>query len=502
MRRVLLTLLLIVLTLAARARLAALQVESDFHPNQKSSALPHYPNCRFGAAAPSDISPYDTASLNLGWYVNWGISLSPDTPGGLEFVQTVRLVQSGSNSWDFKPGQSWTSLSNAVTANPGVIWLIGNEPDSPYQDDMAPEAYAYAYHDVYHLIKSVDPAAQVGIGGVVQPTPLRFEYLDRVWNTYSQTYSETMPVDLWNIHTFILRETTVLPDPEPCGPDTFQMWGAYIPPGSTAQTGELYCVRDQDSLDIFWQRIRDFRQWMADKGERDKPLIVTEHGILFPEDEGYPDEDGIIFSQVRVGSFMTSTFELMLNETDPYVGYPYDGNRLVQRWIWFSLAENPNAWGGTLFDPEMHTLRPLGQTCREYTNAITPTVDLLAARAYADPVVYQYEGQPVAATLKAVVSNAGNISTTRPITVTFYDGPPGEAGTNPIGAAQVIVGGLQGCADYEVVQTEWPGLGPGARRFYVEVSGGDGDSPANNVAEGLVLIATHRVFLPAVPREY
>jgi hypothetical protein len=420
----------------------------------------------------------------------------------MEFVQMVRLEQEGVDGWDFAHGGTVTGTLNVVAANPGATWLIGNEPDSPFQDDMVPQAYAHAYHDVYYLIKGADPTAQVGIGGVVQPTPLRMAYLDQVWNTYYQTYSETLPVDFWNIHTFILRETAVAPDPEPCGPNTIPVWGAYIPPGSTAETGELYCMRDQDNLAIFWQRIRDFRQWMADKGQRDKPLIITEYGVLFPED--YVDEDGISFNQTRVGTFMSGTFELMLNERDPLVGYPYDDHRLVQRWAWFSLSEDPHAWGGTLYDPSTHELRPLGQSFRDYTNAITPTVDLLAARVYADPAVQWYEGQPVTATLKAVLSNIGNVSTTQSISVTFYDGPPDQASSNPIGEVQTIVGGLQGCADYGEAEVKWPEREAGAHWFYVKVDSTDDVSEAdenNNVTSGLLLLATQRSFLPLIARD-
>ena len=460
---------------------------------QSTVAFDPYPNCRFGVTTGSDLLDYDVASLNAGWYLNWTTWMSPPHPGGAEYMQMVRLTQDG-NGYAVSPPT--TTLLSLVDAHPGATWLIGNEPDgfplAADTDSMYPDIYARAYHDLYYLVKNRDPSAQIAIGAIIQPTPLRFEYLDTVWDTYYQTYSETMPVDIWNVHSFILRETTVVPDPEPCE-GTIPIWGAYVPRGATAATGELYCIRDQDDLDIFWQRIREFRQWMASRGERNKPLIITEYGVLFPED--YDDEDGRLFSQPRVGAFMTSTFDLMLNETDPLIGYPYDDNRLVQRWAWFSLSE-AEVMGGALFDEQTKDLRLLGQYFRDYTAAITPTVDLVVARTYAAPAVFWYEEAPVTTTLKAVVSNIGNISTSLPITVTFYDGPPGEPGTNPIGAELVIVGGLQGCADYEVVETEWSGLAVGTHQFYVKVTGEAGGLVTNNVAEGKVLVANYRVVLP------
>jgi hypothetical protein len=460
-------------------------------------AVENYPSCRFGVTAEGDITAYDTAALNTGWYVNWGFEESPATPGGMEFVNIVRVKQVGVDGWDFKSGASWPSLNDAIAASPGALWLVGNEPDSHFQDDMLPKAYANAYHDLYAFIKAQDPKAQVGIGGIVQPTPLRFSYLERVLSAYADVYGGAIPVDVWNIHSFILRETIEAPDPDPCGENTIPVWGAYIPPGNGSQSGELYCMRDQDDLGIFWQRIREFRRWMAENGQRYKPLIITEYGVLFPED--YSDEDSRPFSQSRVGAFMTGTFDLMLNQSEPTIGYPYDGNRLVQRWAWFSVNGNPYDMGGTLFDPATKQIRLLGEMYRDYTSVITPTVDLMA---YTVPAVYLHEGPPVTATIRAVVSNKGNVSTTSPVTVTFYDGPPGDAGTNQIGAPSVISAGLNGCAEYGVVETQWAGLNPGVHRFYVSVAGGSTGLQDDNVAEGIVLVAISRAFLPEFYKEH
>jgi len=457
----------------------------------------NYPSCRFGVGTGGDISQYDVAALNLGWYVNWRSTQSPQIPAGLEYVRTIRLMQVGTNGWAMV-SPAIGQLTATVQANPGALWLIANEPDSPFQDDMVPEVYAHAYHDVYYLIKGLDAAARVAISGIVQPTPLRFTYLDTVRETYHQAYGETMPVDVWNIHTFILRETIHPPDPEPCGPNTIPVWGAYVPPGSSAQAGKLYCVRDQDNIEVFKQRIRAFRQWMDNNGERDKPLIVTEYGILFPED--YEDEDGVAFSRERVRDFMYRTFDFFMNETDPLTGYPYDENRLVQRWAWFSVDGNPWNWGGTLFDPVTHALRPLGGDFRAYTDAFPPAVDLVAVQAFAEPATILYEGVPVTVTLKILASNVGNTATAGPVTVTFYAGPVGQS-ENVISEPQVITQSLRGCADYTVVSVAWEGLDVGGHPFSVQVQAGDVDvNMSNNIAQGIVLIATERLFLPLVLR--
>ncbi len=81
---------------------------------------------------------------------------------------------------------------------------------------------------------------------------------------------------------------------------------------------------------------------MRDHGQRNKPLIISEYGVLFTEDRG--------FTVDRVNDYMTNTFRYLLYATDPDIGYPADGNRLVQRWLWFSLNSPPWKWNGSLFD--------------------------------------------------------------------------------------------------------------------------------------------------------
>ena len=94
-----------------------------------------------------------------------------------------------------------------------------------------------------------------------------------------------------------------------------------------------------------------FRRWMKDHGQQNKPLIISEYGVLMALGYGFPAD--------RVNDFMTASLTYLLNATDPDLGYPSDGNRLVQRWAWFSLNECPYdadpeypAWGfnGALFD--------------------------------------------------------------------------------------------------------------------------------------------------------
>jgi hypothetical protein len=272
----------------------------------------------------------------------------------MEYVQMIR-VSGGTYS------PNLATLGSIVDNNPGSLWLIGNEPDCIWQDNSLPSEYAAVYHELYGFIKSRDPSAQVAIGGIVQPTPLRLEYLDMVWDAYQSLYGEMMPVDVWNIHNMILREEK-------------GSWGCEIPPGIDADQGMLYDVQDNDDIEIFQQQIVAFRQWMKEKGERDKPLIVSEYGVLMPEVYG--------FDYARVKAFMYASFDYFTTATDDSLGYPADENRLVQRWAWYSLNDDDfEGWPSShhLFDPETQQITQLGIDYGDYIQSLTSGI---AGKAY------------------------------------------------------------------------------------------------------------------------
>jgi hypothetical protein len=218
------------------------------------------------------------------------------------------------------------------------------------QDEMVPEIYAQAYHEIYTAIKSVDPTAQVAIGGMVEFSDLRSQYLERVWNEYSRLYGQIMPVDVWNIHLYVLSE----------GPNNV---GAGVPAGFSETSGVQYAINDNKDFTKAWPQIVSLRTWMKNHGQQNKPLIISEYGVNFPAwmdpSQGtytcptYPDTTGCPFSPEQVRDrMMYPSFDTFLKLPDPQgladpnnpvsptyadIGYPADGNRLVQRWNWFSI---------------------------------------------------------------------------------------------------------------------------------------------------------------------
>ncbi len=445
-----------------------------------------YPNCRFGVGlVRNSITDYDIGALNAGWYLDWITSQNPLRPNGIEYMQMIRLKQVDSTTYTYTP--SGSALDAIIAANPGAAWFIGNEMDRRiYQDEMLPELYAQAYHDIYHLLKSRDPTCLVGIGGVVQPTPLRLEYLDTILNTYTALYNTRLPTDIWNIHSFILRERDEsLPG----------SWGAGIPPGSTALEGIVYNIIDVDDMNIFKQRIVDFRQWMKNKGEQEKPLWITEYGILFPS--YYYDETGRSFDHDRVKTFLYATFDFFMNTTEASTGYPYDDNHLVQRWLWYSVDDTN--YGGYLFDPTTKAIELIGQDYGSYTSALAPVVDLQPVKFSSDPPSPVSAEGPITFTLQALVSNVGNIAipASQTIEVNFYD-----ADTNTqIGATQTISGGLGGCAGLSTAQVTWTDVSNGFHNLRVTVDPGGSiaeSNEANNSKTGGILVARTTIVLPII----
>lgn len=312
------------------------------HPLELASPVPGSLRSRVGVGWPRSLVPLDESvvqRLGFGWYLDWGTKVEPLLADGLEFAQ---LIHVGNAPF---PASRRNELARTIAANPGALWFISNEPDVPWQDNVTPEEYARQYNRYYRYIKSLDPTARVAIGGVSQPTPLRLQYLDRVLAAFQERFGRPMPVDVWNVHAFVLREER-------------DSWGVSIPPGfPKVDQGTLYEIEDHDDLAIFQRQILDFRRWMADNGYRNWPLIVSEYGVLMPEEYGFPPE--------AVIDFLQQSMDFLLNARDAELGFPQDDNRLVQRLAWFSVGDTLYPTGN-LIDPATGQLTPVGHAFAGY----------------------------------------------------------------------------------------------------------------------------------------
>lgn len=515
--------------LALFAMLAA-QVLAPFAAGEDpaaSSCLYPVPHERFAVTTPMDVSRFDLTNFPAGSYLDWRVNPLPPHPNGMVYYPLLNTSES--TYWP-----SGSQLEQMVLANPNAAWIAGNEADTIWQDNVTPEAYARHYHDIVTTIKAIDPNARFVISGMAQVSPLRLAWLDRVWNAYRSMYGSDMPVDIWNIHTYVANEMhqewgseipTGIPNavgytghngadwsqasfsganagtvhqsniagarayfafhgssvtiylatgpdagfaeiyldqrgdpvetvdlhgspgiisrsysglPDPGGRQTdshnirVQVTGRKNPgssgtwvrvdavraPSTAGLPNGLFddsdplrarivtTVEDHDNLDLIEQQVRDFRQWMASKGQRNKPLINTEYGILMTEDLG--------FDYPRVRTFMLNSFDRFLNNMrDPQLGMPDDDNRLLQQWFWYALSQDTfegrtSATG--LFDGSTGALKPLGQDFINYVGPLYTTyTDLGVSPLRLEPVWPLFSGEQALVRLRSGVYNQGNL---------------------------------------------------------------------------------------------
>jgi hypothetical protein len=336
-----------------------------------SNSLYLHPEQRVGVVA-FGMRGMDTARLNAGL-----VKLEDRGPSdwernlGVDFCTVLRV---GPQFYETPDRETYRArIVQLVADNPGHLWFIGNEPENPCRGERSSGEYAEIYHDLYHLIKSSDASAQVGIGSVVLPSALRISWLENVLNHYRARYGEPMPIDVWSIHNLLLSECPgpcVASAPNPCSPEPI-CGGAHVPEELWCQKGKYFPLEDQATASLFQQLIVDFRRWMATREEaQNKPLILTEMGVLAQQ-----DSQGGYLSHESINQFMYETFDWMMNETDPDLGYVPDGYRLVQRWTWYALKEhwlNENWVNGGLFD-RYGQITEFGLNFANYTARFLPS---------------------------------------------------------------------------------------------------------------------------------
>lgn len=434
------------------------------------------------------IDDYDAGQAKAHWYLDYSVRITPSHPAGMQFVQMIRA-----KAWEsrtFTP----TVIATAK-ANPGAIWVLGNEPDRDGQDGLTPAAYAVFYHAAYTLLKQQDPTSRIAVAAVVQGTPLRLRYLNMVLDEYQARYGTSLPTDIWTVHGF------TLPECKESG-----CWGASVPPGleAFASEGKKYTIEDHGDIEIFKQNLIAFRQWMATHGYRDKPLILSEYGILLPPPFG--------FTYTTVRTYMFASFDFLLNTTDSVIGDPADGNRLVQSWSWFSLNSPPydlktgQGFNGNLFDPTTKQIQPLGQDFAAYvTNVAKENIDLTISSMQINPSLGYITATPTV-TVMANLSNNGSLSAHNVAIQLWLNKPNQERVLLGQSPTQATV--APGCAPI-AIEFQWQPkeLSVGSYQLTLEIQADDinkDTNTANNTAQQTFLLIDKALanfsYLPLIQR--
>lgn len=501
-------------------------------PTTPATVLAAGPSCRYGVAALGPAQYTWVGSLAAGWYLNFGPRDGGAAPA--EFAPVIRIKQN-KQGCTYLPGYTVTppltsaGLGAAVLNYPGALWIVGNEPDrgpNPesctvgVQDDVQPDVYAQAYHDVYQFIKRADRSARVANAGLVEVTPGRLQYLDKVWTAYQQKYGQPWPVDVWNMHLYILPEvdaagkpngianTAVGTDPalgiRESGGDKRRCDDPNTP--ANEDDPASYCWAEHDDMRAFAQQVVAMRTWMKAHGQQEKALILSEYSLLYPYIIDAPgqcflaDEFGNCFTPTRVRDFMNRSLDYLETAFDTGLGYSRDGYHLVQRWLWFSVLTNGAGSASNLADDALQSPTLPGQNFQLRAAAAPRTLNLYPAATSAAARGVPGASEPLTATLTASVVNSGSAATNGSVTVTFY---ADAALTQPI-ASTNFVEPLNGCEINTVrVAASWPGQVAGRREYWVVV---DSDkvwaetNEADNVLKGVLFVGSRWTYLPIILR--
>ena len=186
---------------------------------------------------------------------------------------------------------------------------------------------------------------------------------------------------------------------------------------------------------------------------------------------------------------------------DPALGYPLDGNRLVQRWMWF-LPQNDSGAGraSNLLEDTLIKQTLVGVNLQSEAANKVSSVNFLPGQVTGLAGHVSGPGQTATAALSVEVFNNGSVANTMPTQVTFY---ADSARTQVIGTVMVSET-INGCAARSYrVYTTWADLPLGAHPFWVKVDSANSLSrPTRETmsATGVVHVYAHGLYLPMVSR--
>lgn len=512
----LVAMLIIVLSVTSGEELEALTEEmpvtTDSALSASSSALA---NCRYGVTLSShraSIDMIEDVGAGVFYRFNtpyWGVGFDDR----IERALMIRIKQRKDNGvylpayWSEVPLDQ--ELADFIRANRGALWLLGNEiergpnPDKTGtpQGDIYPEMYARAYHDIYYFIKGIDPSARIAIAGLIQATPSRLQYLDRLWFAYKEIYSREMPIDVWNIHLYVLPEVT--PEGEPNGIANIAL-GTDKSLGkresgrdaSLCSDPDVYCYAEHDDVSIIAEQLVAIRTWMKEHGQQNKPLIVSEFSTLFhlkyEEDEscmGIKDEYGNCFTRERVAQYLVNAFNYFNDARDENLGYPLDNDRLVQQWIWYDSAWDVST--SSLLELNSNELTAIGQAFHDYVHAEQPAVNFIVESTTVE--ASHNADDTYDARLKANFRNNGSVVAGEPFLVSFYSD---QAMTQLIGSTAVSAS-VRGCATASYsAAVDWRGLPEGTYQYWAKV---DSLNTIREAAESDNVITGTVIADPSIP---
>jgi hypothetical protein len=279
-------------------------------------------------------------NLNASW---WTAFDSPLTP--VADKRKMRVVRTPAIS-PYAPGQ----LRDAAAAVPGSYWAIGNEPNVPGQDNLAPRDYAFRFKNISDEIKAGDPTAKIIAGNMLNWNfmctggclgfPLGMNWFAEFWTEYVNLYSVPPTPDAWGIHVYTIT------------------WDR-VPMVDTDRSTD---------------QIHAFRNYLNSLGRTNDPIWITELGVIWGYD-GWtsidttdPENPAFCDSQVnphcktspckantttclgnQPSGVKPSTFNPNNQVLNYFTGmnnwlYAVSGQLKIARWFWYTQTGSPEPY--------------------------------------------------------------------------------------------------------------------------------------------------------------
>ena len=226
---------------------------------------------RFGVCVgDAEVTAAQLDALGPVWYMDY--RWSTPTLAGHERLYTVRC-------WEVQ--QDRGAIAAAMQASGSAWWSLGNEPNDPAQDNVTPEEYATLYA-AFEQWAEAAPQCCIAPAGIANAD---WNWAQAFREAFRGTYGRYPRVDAWNVHNYIL---------EPA-----------LDPYDAAE---------------FQRRLLAFRRWMETIGDAQKPLLLTEFGVLY----GAGCCERPLDPPERIMAFMHSVVDWL------------EGSSAVTAWAWFS----------------------------------------------------------------------------------------------------------------------------------------------------------------------
>lgn len=265
---------------------------------------------RFGLGFnPMNCSSYERtpgefgySQLNIGWYTDWSYK------GGARSDMEYLALVGGYGKNVAVQEQSCQQVTAYVQANrskypAGAMWTVGNEIG--YDDGRSSDEYVRDFTFWKNCIKSIDPSFRVGTGAIISPwTTLPRGSNECIADLSKYNTDQTSGANYFRRIITGLRANNAMPD--------FIVNHAYT-----------LCQSPKDQPDDMKESLRIQRTLMKELGIQNLDLVIKEFSPLYTPDVATAQR------------YMQQTIPYMLTTTDPAIGKPGDGNRLVQRFAWF-----------------------------------------------------------------------------------------------------------------------------------------------------------------------